>query len=118
MEVKAQNQQSPEVYQVAKQIDAISRAISVENLKAEALIVAEANAMREYDKAMAVQSVKHKIDGMAVTMIKEQAKGDCADLLYNMIIAQKSLKAHWERRQDLRAQLNARQSIYRHLDST
>ena len=104
--------------QVAKQIEAVIEAIKIEGKRSADLIEAEARTMMEYDKMVAVKSFAHKADGMAVTMIKDQAKGDSSRALYDMVVAQKTLKAHWERLKYLQAQLNGYQSINRHLDAT
>ena len=104
--------------QVASQIEAVIEAIKTEGKLSVGLIKAEAETMRDYDKEVAISSAGHKIAGMAITMIKDQAKGDASDLLFKMIVAQKTLKAHWERLKYLQAQLNGYQSIYKHLEST
>ena len=107
--------QSP---QVANDIKAVIEAIKSEGKLSAGLILAKAGAMRDYDKCVAVRSASHKAQGMAVTMIRDQAKGDASECLYAMIVAQETLKAHWERLKYLQAQLNGYQSIYRHLDET
>jgi hypothetical protein len=107
-----------EAVKVAHHIESVIEAIKLEGQKSQSLVQAEAEAMRDYDKCVAVQSAHHKATGMSVTLIRDQAKGDASELLYKMIVAQKSLKAHWERLKYLQAQLNAYQSIFRHLEST
>ena len=104
--------------QVASQIETVIDAIKTEGKLSTDLIKAEAESMRDYDKQVAISSASHKAAGMAVTMIRDQAKGDASEHLYKMIVAQKSLKAHWERLKYLQAQLNGYQSIYKHLEST
>ena len=52
---------------------------------------------------------------MAVTLIKHHAEGEASVEEYAMIVATESLKAHWIRMENLKAQLNAYQSINRHL---
>jgi hypothetical protein len=104
--------------QVASQIESIIDAIKLEGKQSVELIKAEAETMRDYDKQLAISSAGHKVAGMAITMIRDQAKGDASDCLYKMIVAQKSLKSHWERLKYLQAQLNGYQSIYRHLEVT
>lgn len=103
---------------VARDIQAIIDTIKTEGKLSEGLILAKASAMRDYDKCVATRSVRHKDSGMAITMIKDQAKGDASDCLYAKIVAEETLKAHWERLKYLQAQLNGYQSIFRHLDST
>ena len=103
---------------VARDIQAIIDAIKAEGTLSAGLIQTKASAMRDYDKNIATRSVRHKADGMAITLIKDQAKGDASECLYAKIVAEETLKAHWERLKYLQAQLNGYQSIYKHLDST
>ena len=107
-----------EAVAVAAKIESIIEAIRVEGARSKDLIMAEAESMRDYDKAIAISELAHKSAGMAVTLIGHQAKGDCSDALHDMIVAQKTLKAHWERLKYLLAQLNGYQSIYRYLTHT
>ena len=107
-----------DVISVARQIESAVEAIKKEGLRSQGLIEAEATAMRDYDKSMAIKCIAHKAAGVAVGMIDRLAKGDSSDQLFNMIVAQKTLKAHWERLSCLKAQLNALQSVFRHLSHT
>ena len=109
---------SEEVVAVAKQIESIIKAVKIEGARSNVLIMAKAEAMRVYDKAIAVKELKLKNDGMAIGLINHQAKGDASQLMCEMIVAQESLKAHWQRITYLLAQLNGWQSIYRHLTHT
>lgn len=107
-----------EAVAVAQKIENLIEAIKTEGKLSKALIVSEAESMRDYDKAIAVSGLAHRASGMAATLIPQQAKGDASDQLYAMIVAQKMLKAHWERLKYLQAQLNGYQSIYRYLTHT
>ena len=107
-----------DVVRVAGMIEKIIRTVKDEGKLSKDLIVAEAESMRSYDKEIAVRELAHKAAGMPVTLIGHQAKGDASGKLYDMIVAQKTLKAHWERLKYLQAQLNGYQSIYRHLTHT
>ncbi len=107
-----------EIREVALQIEKAIEAIKVEGQRSILLIKNEAESMQNYDKKLAIESIKHKDAGMSVTLIRDQAKGDASECLYAMIVAQRTMKAHWERLKYLQAQLNGLQSIYRHLDST
>lgn len=104
--------------EVAKQIEALIVTIREEGKLSTSLIQAKADAMRVYDKALATTSAKYKLEGLPATLIGTQAKGDASQLLCEKIVAEESLKAHWERLKYLQAQLNGFQSINRHLDST
>lgn len=107
-----------EAVAVAQHIEAIIGAIKLEGQRSKDLIETKANAMRVYDKAIAVNELQYKADGMAVTLIGHQAKGDASQLMCEMIIAQEGLKAHWHRLEYLKAQLNGYQSIFRMLEHT
>ena len=107
-----------EAVAVAKRIESIIEAIKAEGKLSKDLIIAEAESMRNYDREIAVRELALKTSGMPVTLIGHQAKGDACELLCSMIVAQKSLKAHWHRLGYLQAQLNGYQSIYRYLTHT
>lgn len=107
-----------EVVAVAEQIKKLIEAIKIEGGRSNILIADKAEKMRLYDKAIAVKELKLKNEGMAIGLINHQAKGDASQLMYEMIVAQESLKAHWQRLAYLLAQLNGWQSIYRHLTHT
>jgi len=109
---------SQEVVAVAEQIKKLIEAIRIEGARSNVLVLAKAEAMRLYDKAIAVKELKLKSEGMAIGLINHQAKGDASQLMCEMIVAQESLKAHWQRLAYLLAQLNGWQSIYRHLTHT
>ncbi len=109
---------SAEVVAVAGQIKAIIEAVRIEGARSNVLILAKAEAMRVYDKAIAVKELKLKHEGLAIGLIGHQAKGDASQLMCEMIVAQEQLKAHWQRITYLLAQLNGWQSIYRHLTHT
>lgn len=107
-----------EAVAVAAKIESIIEAIKVEGKRSEALIKAEAESMRDYDKEIALRELAYKDAGMAITIIGHQAKGDASDLLCTMIVAQRTMKAHWQRLAYLLAQMNGYQSIFRHLTHT
>lgn len=107
-----------EPLQVAKMIERCIDALKVEGKRSVELIEAKAQTAANYDLNMGVKSAKHKAGGMAVTLIKEQARADNSELLYDKIIAEETLKAHYCRMDTLKAQMNAYQSINRHLAVT
>lgn len=106
------------VIDVAAKINLISKELSREDGKSDALIEADAKADSEYDKAMAIRGLALKATGMQATLIPIQAKGDASEEKYAMLVAKGKLKAHWERMKALEGQMNAQQSIYRHLTHT
>jgi len=104
-----------EAVETAKQMKLIIEALKVEGQKSKELIEAKGMATMAYKIERATQAVKAKDGGMAVTMLKHHAEGASAEQEMNMIVATESLKAHWIRMENLRSQLNAFQSINRHL---
>lgn len=103
---------------VSKQIELCITAIKIEGTKSVEAIVVKAQTAKEYDKEMAIETLRLKADGTAVTMIKDVARGACSEQLLAKIVGEESLKAHWERLKYLQAQLNGYQSINRHLEHT
>ena len=106
------------VVDVARKINLISQELTREERKSDDLIDADARADSDYDKELAIKGLAHKANGMPATLIPMQSKGDGSDKKYNMLVAKGKLKAHWERMKALEAQMNAQQSIYRHLTHT
>lgn len=104
-----------EVLEVANHIEKIILALVKEGHKSVALIEAKAQTARAYDEAMGVHSAALKASGMAVTMIKDQARKDSSQELYAKIVAEETLKAHYSRIDLLKAQMNGYQSINRYL---
>ena len=107
-----------EVLAISKQIERLIDAIRAEGTKSKDLILAKAENAVAYDKAMAVSTLHLKADKTPATLVRELAKGSCTEQLLGKIVAEETLKAHWERLKYLQAQLNGYQSINRHLEST
>ena len=107
-----------EAVAVAGRINAISKAITIEGQLSKERIEADATADSAYDKALGIKGLALKASAMPVTLIPMQARGDGSDEKYKMLVAKGMLKAHWERLKYLEAQMNAQQSIYRHLTHT
>jgi hypothetical protein len=102
----------------AKMMQNLIDALKKEGHRSQGLVVAKANAMREYDKQMGVFCVKLKDAGLPATLIKDRARAECSEFLYQKVVAEETLKAHYSRLDTLKAQLNGYQSINRYLDST
>ena len=102
---------------IAEHMDRAIKALGVEGQKSTDLITAKADAMANYDKLLGVAVARLKMEGVQTTIIEKQAKGECAEALYSKVIAEESLKAHYSRMEQLKAQLNGLQSMNRHLDS-
>lgn len=102
---------------VANHMQKIIAKLAEVNQKSETLIEAKAKTTQDYKTSRAVFAAKAKGEGMQVTLIKHHAEGEASKEDYAMIVATESLKAHWIYMENLRAQLNAYQSINRHLSS-
>ena len=100
---------------VANHMQKIITRLAEVNQESEVLIEAKAKATQDYKTSRAVFATKAKGEGMAVTLIKHHAEGEASKEEYEMIVATESLKAHWIYMENLKAQLNAYQSINRHL---
>ena len=105
-----------DVIQVSQDIKTLIDAIRDEGKKSPALIKEKAESMREYDKALSLGVAALRATETPVTVIDKLAKGKVAEKLYDKIIAEEHLKAHWHRLEYLKAQLCGFQSIYRHLE--
>lgn len=106
-----------QVTDVAKQMQLIIEALKIEGTRSQELIEAKAKSTMNYKGARAVAAAKAKLGSMAVTLIKHHAEGESKTEEYHMIVDTEALKAHWIRMENLKAQLNAYQSINRHLST-
>jgi hypothetical protein len=104
-----------EVIDVSNKMQLIIEALKIEGKRSQELIEAKAKSTMSYKGKRAVSSLKARADGMSVTLIKHHAEGEASTEEYQMIVDTEGLKAHWIRMENLKAQLNALQSINRHL---
>lgn len=100
---------------VAQKMQLIIEALKLEGKRSQELIEAKAKSTMTYKGVRAVASAKAKLGGMQVTLIKHHAEGEAKQEEYHMIVDTEALKAHWIRMENLKAQLNAYQSINRYL---
>ena len=107
-----------EAIAVAQHIEEIIDALKEEGKLSKDLVEAKAKTAAAYDKAMGVNTAALKAAGKPTTLIKDLARRDAADELYAKIVAEETLKAHYSRMENLRAQMNGYQSINKYLDST
>ena len=106
-----------EVIKIAHEMQRAIEALKLEGQLSGNLIQAKAESTMKYKQSRAVHAVRAKGEGMQVTLIKHHAEGEAAQEEYDMIVATESLKAHWVRMDNLKAQLNGLQSINRHLST-
>jgi hypothetical protein len=107
-----------EVIEVARQMHGAIEALKLEGQRSDELIELKARSTMAYKTARATEAVRARDGGMAVSMLKHHAEGASSEEEYAMIVATETLKAHWIRMENLRAQLNGLQSINRHLAVT
>lgn len=104
-----------EAIDVSMKMREIIEALKLEGRLSQGLIESKAKATMHYKGARAVSALKARGEGMSVTLIKHHAEGEAKTEEYQMIVDTEALKAHWIRMENLKAQLNAYQSINRHL---
>ena len=107
-----------EVLPVAKHMETIIRRLAEVGENVETLISDMAEATANYKRERAIDEIKQRAGGVPVTMVKHQTEGVVAEFEAEMIKATGMLRAHFAKREDLRAQLNGYQSINRHLAVT
>ena len=107
-----------DVLQVAKEIEKYCDKIASLLTPINELGIAKANALGDYEQAIQIAELRLKDDGIAVTLIKGQSRGLCRDKRIACDIAESAYKAQIVKIEAAKAILNAKQSIYRHLDNT
>jgi len=105
------------IVEIADLIMKTINALTVEGQKSEELIKKKAETARDYDKSMGVAVTTLKAQGEPVTIIEKKAKERCADMLYDKMVAEESLKAHYSKLERLEAQLNGFQSLNKYLEN-
>jgi len=93
-------------------------ALTKEGKRSEGLIEEKSMALVAYKKERAKRTVILRADGMPATLIKHTAEGDAAEQEGEMSMTADTLKAHFVRMENLRAQLNGYQSINKFLAVT
>ena len=106
----------PTIHDLQIWIPAKMEELTKEASKLPELIEGSAQAQRDYDKSLALTIVKLKGEGTPTTMVEKVARGYCADELYVKIVAEGKLKACYSNIERIKAQLNACQSLNKHLD--
>ena len=102
------------------EIDPVNVVRDMEKLEAElgkewkrnaGLIDSKAKSTSDYDGAIALQTISLKAAGDAISIIKDKARGACKDELYQKILGEEMLKAHYVRIDILRSQLSAKKGV-------
>lgn len=100
-----------DVVHVLDAMNKLETALGDEWKNNQTLIESKAKALSEYDKAIAIKTISLKASGKPTTIIPQLAKGECEDELYQKILAEEMLKAHYVRIDILRSQLSAKKSV-------
>ncbi len=74
------------------------------------LLLASADAKMVYDEAYAVALAKERINGTAMSIIKEEAKNKIIKLNYEVIITEAGVKANRQTMANLKTQIDAYRS--------
>ena len=100
-----------------KEIDAFKAKILALNANTDNLINEYAKAETSFRRALAVAEATLKSNGVAVSILKDQAYGDdeVNDSYHRQIVAEKTLRANSEKIDSLEACMNATQSQNKHL---
>lgn len=96
---------------VVSDMTRLEKALGDEWKNNQDLIVSKAKSSSEYDGAIAVKIIALKGAGKPTTIIPQLAKGDCKDELYQKILGEEMLKAHYVRIDILRSQLSAKKGV-------
>ena len=110
---------SQELQLNVKSMQDLIKAITIEGKRSEKLILAKATSAMEYDMGLAIAMTRLKADGHPTTTLEKMSKGeaDVAEKLMGKITAEETIKAHYSRMDNLKAQLCGFQSINRHLST-
>ena len=105
-----------DIIELAVIIEDLIGAIGAEHKKLDDLGDKKAQTMVDYEKALAVATLMLKSEH-PVTILDKIAKGECTVELYAKMVAESGYKACIVRIEAHKAQLNAYQSLFRHLDT-
>jgi len=75
-----------------------------------------AEAERDYRRALAVEIVKLKSEGMSVTLVPDIARGNCAELKFQRDCAEAKYQSGRDSLKAIETQVSALQSILRYQD--
>lgn len=99
--------------QLAKEIINISKRIEKGVDRLHAYGVAYAESEREYRKALAIEIVKLKDQGVKVTLIGDIARGNTAELKFKRDLAEQEYKVARDMLNALQAELSGLQTVFR-----
>ena len=96
---------------VVNEMTKLEAALGDEWKNNQTLIESKAKSASEYEGVIAIQTTTLKAAGDPVSIIKDKARGECKDELYQKILAEEMLKAHYVRLDILRSQLSAKKGV-------
>ena len=99
----------------AMHIEKLIEAIRDRYQELEDLGTNKAQTAVDYDRAVAIATIRLK-QKHPVTMLDKVVKGECAEELFKKMVAESAYKACITKIEANKAQLNAYQSLFRHLD--
>lgn len=100
--------------EIKKRIDMLAEGRKLIKMRAEN----KANAIANYDKALAKKILLLKESGMAVTIIDKVARGECWQEKLDMELADGLYRSAVSGMDSISCELNGLQSLFRHLDNT
>ena len=103
---------------IAQEIDSICSNIRTLCQPLDKLGIDKATAIADYEQARQIAEMRLKDDGIPVTLIGSQAKGLCREQRIASDLAETMYKIQLVKIDAAKAVLNAKQSIFRHLDNT
>jgi len=103
---------------IAQEMEAICRNIRVLCEPLNKLGLDKATAIADYEQARQVAEIRLRDEGIPVTLISSQAKGLCRAQRIASDLAETMYKIQLVKIDAAKAVLNAKQSIFRHLDNT
>lgn len=101
---------------IKKEIYESSKRLSKGSTEIFKLAKAQAEAEREYRKALVMEIMRLKEEGMSISLINEIARGNTADLKFERDLAEASYVAGRDSLKAIAVQVNGLQSILRTQD--
>ncbi len=108
--------QTIDTVKIAVYIQKIIKIIGDECEKLDELGEAKAQSQMDYEKTLAIATLKLKGEH-PVTIMDKIVKGDCVEQLYNKIVAESKYKVCIIKIEARKSQLNAYQSLFKHQEA-
>lgn len=102
--------------EIAKSIFEIGKTLGQGSEKLFPMVRKKAETERDYRKALAIEILRLKSDGMPATLILDVARGNLADLKFERDMAEEMYKSARDRLDALEAEMNGLQSIFKRFE--